>query len=416
MVCHTSKQTNAILKMFQCPSGVWSRDVGVVSSNVRHHFVSSIANDYAVAPLDENSMLVAQISSNNSVVIELPSNIAVNLARSTSLLQRFTGSPSRVCSEANCSHMCRFIRDSRNKYECTCPLGYAISSESPSTCVLNVPCSAWQFACDDGKACVHYAKKCDRIPDCGDGSDESPSLCRNVSPDRWLCNDGFSTIDRLFLCNGKVDCEDGSDERHCRTSEATGTTLCFNGFTELLSWAISSCGCTCLSPASEFDCSSFPLKYDGECVKRRLICDGFPDCENGADESPEMCASYHDLSEQFSSSPEWLYMFLLGLIMLFCTTIVLFCCFRNYSICGNGRLEASTIHQLHSDGIAEANILLPPHLHSGTHVEVLTAVLVKTKFHIISLIGDLRSADHYEFEKNVRNIHTPKIVGLGYMM
>ncbi|EPB66716.1 Low-density lipoprotein receptor domain class A [Ancylostoma ceylanicum] len=174
------------------------------------------------------------------------------------------GSPSRVCSEANCSHMCRFIRDSRNKYECTCPLGYAISSESPSTCVLNVPCSAWQFACDDGKACVHYAKKCDRIPDCGtelkrcfsDGSDESPSLCRN-------------------LCNGKVDCEDGSDERHCR----------------------------CLSPASEFDCSSFPLKYDGECVKRRLICDGFPDCENGADESPEVALRTYSIVTSNSSDP-----------------------------------------------------------------------------------------------------------------
>ncbi|KIH46898.1 Low-density lipoprotein receptor domain class A, partial [Ancylostoma duodenale] len=135
---------------YTCPSGVWSRDVGVVSSNVRHHFVSSIANDYSVAPLDENSMLVAQISSN------------------------------------------------------------------PSTCILNVACSAWQFACDDGQSCVHYAKKCDRIPDCGDGSDESPSLCRNVSPDRWPCNDGFSTIDRALLCNGQVDCEDGSDERHCR--------------------------------------------------------------------------------------------------------------------------------------------------------------------------------------------------------
>ncbi|RCN32341.1 hypothetical protein ANCCAN_21852, partial [Ancylostoma caninum] len=139
-----------------CPSGVWSRDVGVVSSNVRHHFVSSIANDYSVAPLDENSMLVAQISSNNSFVIELPSNTAVNLSRSTTLLQRFTGSPSRVCSEASCSHMCRFVRDSKHKYECTCPTGYGISHES-----------AWQFACDDGQSCVHYAKKCDRIPDCG---------------------------------------------------------------------------------------------------------------------------------------------------------------------------------------------------------------------------------------------------------
>ncbi|KAK6029605.1 EGF-like domain protein [Ostertagia ostertagi] len=70
----------AYLRLFYtCPSGIWSRDVGVVSSNVRHHFVSSVANDYSVAPLDETAMLVAQISSNNSTIIELPSNSTVDL-------------------------------------------------------------------------------------------------------------------------------------------------------------------------------------------------------------------------------------------------------------------------------------------------------------------------------------------------
>ncbi|RCN32340.1 hypothetical protein ANCCAN_21851, partial [Ancylostoma caninum] len=144
----------------------------------------------------------------------------------------------------------------------------------------------------------------------------------------------------------------------------------------------------CLSPVSEFDCSSFPLKYDGECVKRQLVCDGFSNCENGADESPEICANYYDLSEQFTSSPEWLYILLLGFITLFCTTVILFCCFRNYSVCGPGRLEGSTVHHLRSDGIAEASILLPPHLHSGTHVEVLSAVLVKAKFRPTFLVRD----------------------------
>lgn len=33
-----------------------------------------------------------------------------------------------------------------------------------------------------------------------DGSDESPSLCRNVGPDRWPCNDGSSTIERALVC------------------------------------------------------------------------------------------------------------------------------------------------------------------------------------------------------------------------
>ncbi|VDP15160.1 unnamed protein product [Heligmosomoides polygyrus] len=45
---------------------------------------------------------------------------------------------------------------------------------------------------------------------------------------------------------------------------------------------------TCLSPLSELDCGAFPLLTGEECVKRRLMCDGFPDCENGADENPKI--------------------------------------------------------------------------------------------------------------------------------
>ncbi|XGW32859.1 hypothetical protein V3C99_017403 [Haemonchus contortus] len=334
----------AYLRLFYtCPSGIWSRDVGVVSSNVRHHFVSSVANDYSVAPLDETAMLVAQISSSSSTIIELPLNTTVDLPRTTSVLQRFIGISSRVCREASCSHLCRFLRDSKQKYECMCPLGYAISSENPSMCLPNVPCASWEFACDDGQSCIHSAKKCDRVPDCADGSDESPSLCRNVGPDRWPCDDSASTIDRMLLCNGQVDCEDGSDERHCR----------------------------CPSPASDLDCGAFPLMIGGECVKRRLMCDGFPDCENGADENPKMCANYPDLSGRFQSSPEWIYILFLGFVILICTIIILFCCFRNYPLCGNGRVDAnSSIHQLRGSGVAEASILLPPHAQMGTQVEV----------------------------------------------
>ncbi|VDL72484.1 unnamed protein product [Nippostrongylus brasiliensis] len=327
---------------YTCPSGIWSRDVGVVSSNVRHHYVSSVANDYSVAPLDESTMLVAQISSYNSTIIELPSNSTVELPKSTSILQRFIGISSRVCREASCSHLCRFLRDSKQKYECICPLGYAISSDNPSTCLPNVRCNAWEFACDDGQSCVHSAKKCDRVPDCSDGSDESPTLCRNVGPNQWPCDDSASTIDRDLLCNGQLDCEDGSDERHCR----------------------------CSSPSSELDCGAFPLVTGGECVNRRLACDGFPDCENGADENPKMCANYPDLSGRFQSSPEWLYILLLGFIILSCTIAILFCCFRNYPICGNGRLDTtSSLHHMRGSGMAEASILLPP-AQMGAQVEV----------------------------------------------
>ncbi|KAJ1370061.1 Low-density lipoprotein receptor- protein 6 [Parelaphostrongylus tenuis] len=66
---------------YTCPSGIWSRDVGVASSSVRHHYVSSTANDYSVAPLDEKRILVAQITSSSSTIIELPYNRTIGLPK-----------------------------------------------------------------------------------------------------------------------------------------------------------------------------------------------------------------------------------------------------------------------------------------------------------------------------------------------
>ncbi|KAJ1370062.1 Low-density lipoprotein receptor- protein 6 [Parelaphostrongylus tenuis] len=85
-----------------------------------------------------------------------------------------------------------------------------------------------------------------------------------------------------------------------------------------------------------------------------------------------MCANLYNISGRFNSSPEWLYILLLGCIMLFCTTVILFCCFRNYPICSTNRPEIamSSIHHLRSPGVAEASILLPPHPQIGAQVEV----------------------------------------------
>ncbi|KAK6029606.1 hypothetical protein OSTOST_04283 [Ostertagia ostertagi] len=97
----------------------------------------------------------------------------------------------------------------------------------------------------------------------------------------------------------------------------------------------------------------------GECVKRRLMCDGFPDCENGADENPKMLCKYPDLSGRIPVlSSDVVYTFL-GISIL------------NYALCGSGRLDTtSSVHQLRGSGMAEASILLPPHAQTGTQVEV----------------------------------------------
>ncbi|VDP15286.1 unnamed protein product [Heligmosomoides polygyrus] len=90
-----------------------------------------------------------------------------------------------------------------------------------------------------------------------------------------------------------------------------------------------------------------------------------------------MCANYPDLTARFQSSPEWLYILLLGFIILLCTIIVLFCCFRNYPVCGNGRMETtSSIHHLRGSGVAEASILLPPNAQMGAQVALRTYSMV----------------------------------------
>eukprot|EP00116_Pleurobrachia_bachei_P000838 sb/3461100/ len=63
------------------------------------------------------------------------------------------------------------------------------------------------FLCTETKNCVPYEKVCNLVDDCGDGSDENESICRNV----FKCTNG-DNIQINSKCDGNFDCTDYSDE------------------------------------------------------------------------------------------------------------------------------------------------------------------------------------------------------------
>ncbi|KAI1723220.1 low-density lipoprotein receptor domain class A domain-containing protein [Ditylenchus destructor] len=187
---------------------------------------------------------------------------------------------------------------SAGNYECLCPIGFILDIDNGATqCIQNVHCASWEFLCQDGKTCVHMAKKCDGWIDCPDRTDEHPTMCtfppiaqlpsavkNDKSPDHtlmssimrdWVCDDGKTAIKKYLLCDGNVDCADESDELHCR----------------------------CANPKDYFDCTAW--EYDSglsgnikkqhgqvieaDCVLRAMLCDGRQHCRFGTDERSQIC-------------------------------------------------------------------------------------------------------------------------------
>ena len=83
------------------------------------------------------------------------------------------------------------------------------------------------FLCENN-GCVTYAKVCDLVDDCGDGSDEV--LCTN----NFQCTSSKARIPKWQKCDGNINCEDLSDECNsgCGKEIIEGIAL------ELSSWVI----------------------------------------------------------------------------------------------------------------------------------------------------------------------------------
>merc|ERR1712080_153844 len=119
-------------------------------------------------------------------------------------------------------------------------------------------CPKDQFTCVNGVIeCIPSSNQCDGTPDCGDGSDESPSACGGCPSYQFQCADGTNCIPTYWVCDGAFDCADESDE----SEEKCGNCK-----------------------LNQFACA------DGkQCVHEAWKCDGAKDCIDGSDEEPSSC-------------------------------------------------------------------------------------------------------------------------------
>ncbi|GFN81922.1 G-protein coupled receptor grl101-like [Plakobranchus ocellatus] len=125
------------------------------------------------------------------------------------------------------------------------------------------------FHCFGSREQISITRRCDRVADCFDSSDENDCeahLASTLMPTRFQCSTGLA-ISYIHVCDGVNDCLDGQDESFCRSDEEIlgKTRVCNNGQSIALdNWCDAKADC--LDGSDEFSCE--------ECRSGAVLCPG----------------------------------------------------------------------------------------------------------------------------------------------